>query len=80
MLIWAAGANQWGNDAGMTREQKFIRDFRKHDPLTFEGKEIDPMAAEAWVKAIETISGHMNCPEDQKVNYASYILKGEAHF
>ena len=73
-LIRAAGANQGGNDAGMTREQKFIRDFRKHDLPTFVGKEIDPMAAEAWVEAIETIFRHMNCPEDQKVNCASYML------
>lgn len=79
-LIRAAGANQGGNDASMTREQKFIRDFRKHDPLTFEGKKIDPMAAEAWVEVIETTFGHMNCPEDTKVNCTSYMLKGEVHF
>ncbi|XP_022967883.1 uncharacterized protein LOC111467258 isoform X2 [Cucurbita maxima] len=83
-LIQAAAANQEGggdvDSTSMTREFKYLRDFRKYDPPVFEGKTIDPVLVESWVESIETIFEHMKCPEDQKVKCASFMLKGEAHF
>ncbi|XP_023543569.1 uncharacterized protein LOC111803417 [Cucurbita pepo subsp. pepo] len=83
-LIQAAAANQEGrgddDSTSMTREFKYLRDFGKYDPPVFEGKTIDPVLVESWVESTETIFEHMNCPEDQKVKCASFMLKGEAHF
>lgn len=38
----------------------------------------NPMEAKAWLMQIKKIFKALNCPEDQKVNLATFILRGEA--
>ncbi|XP_061356842.1 uncharacterized protein LOC133301240 [Gastrolobium bilobum] len=53
-----------------------LKDFRNFQPPTFEGGDNPEMAAH-WLQMIEHIFERMDCPEAQKVNYASYQLVGE---
>ncbi|XP_061344482.1 uncharacterized protein LOC133290417 [Gastrolobium bilobum] len=54
-----------------------LKDFRNFQPPTFEGGD-DPEAAARWLQMIEHIFERMGCPEEQKTDYASYQLIGEA--
>ena len=50
-------------DSGtMTVESRYLRDFQRHKPPSFDGGKVNPIAAENWLKAIETAFHFMNCP------------------
>ncbi|XP_022927108.1 uncharacterized protein LOC111434045 [Cucurbita moschata] len=50
-------------DSGtMTVESRYLRDFQRHKPPSFDGGKVDPIAAENWLEAIETTFHFMNCP------------------
>ncbi|XP_023552906.1 uncharacterized protein LOC111810432 [Cucurbita pepo subsp. pepo] len=64
----------------MTVESRYLRDFQRHKPPSFDGGKVDPIATENWLKAIETAFHFMNCPSKYEVHCGTYMLKGEAHF
>ena len=64
----------------MTVESRYLRDFQRHKPPSFDGGKVDPIAAENWLEAIETTFHFMNCPPKYEVHCGTYMLKGEAHF
>ena len=51
-----------------------LRDFRNYNPTTFDGSLEDPTRAQLWLSSLETIFRYMKCPEDQKVQYAVFML------
>ncbi|XP_027337124.1 uncharacterized protein LOC113850781 [Abrus precatorius] len=50
---------------------------RGHNPPKFKGK-FDPEEAQRWLADVEKIFHPMGCREEHKVNYATYMLCGEA--
>ncbi|KAA0067179.1 gag protease polyprotein [Cucumis melo var. makuwa] len=58
----------------LSTEAKHLRDFRKYNPTTFDGSLEDPTKAQLWLSFLETIFLYMKCPEDQKVQYAVFML------
>ncbi|XP_057418806.1 uncharacterized protein LOC130737159 [Lotus japonicus] len=58
-------------------EHRGLDKFLKRDPPTFKG-EYNPDGAYKWMTQVEKILNSMNCTDNQKVNYASYLLEGEA--
>ncbi|XP_058079941.1 uncharacterized protein LOC131228127 [Magnolia sinica] len=59
------------------REVDLLERFSKLRLPVFKGTS-DPSIAEDWLKQIEKVLEAMNCPDDQKVRLASFILQGEA--
>ncbi|KAA0039038.1 ty3-gypsy retrotransposon protein [Cucumis melo var. makuwa] len=55
-------------------EAKHLRDFRKYNPMTFDGSLEDPTKAQLWLSSLETIFRYMKYPEDQKVQCAVFML------
>ncbi|XP_038887130.1 uncharacterized protein LOC120077320 [Benincasa hispida] len=60
-----------------TNDSKIIQEFKKFNPSTFDGSFVDPTIVENWITEIETIFHHMNIPEEQKVNCATFMLRGD---
>ena len=52
--------------------------FRRNDPPAFRGG-YNPEGAREWISELEKIFETMECPEDKKVTYATFMLKEEAH-
>jgi len=46
-------------------------------PPVFEG-ETDPLQAEGWLLQIEKILDVINCTEEQKVSFSSFMFQKEA--
>ena len=61
-------------------EARYLKDFQRQNPPSFEGGKIDPIAAENWLEAMETTFFYMNCPLEYQVHCGTYMLKEEAHF
>lgn len=59
-------------------EAKYLRDFRKYNPRTFDGLLKDPTKAKMWLFSIETIFRYMKCSEDQKLQCAVFVLTDDA--
>ncbi|XP_020271651.1 uncharacterized protein LOC109846819 [Asparagus officinalis] len=49
-------------------------EFKKLSLPSFEGT-TDPMIAEHWITKMEKVFTYMRCPEEEKVDYAIYMLK-----
>ncbi|XP_023520576.1 uncharacterized protein LOC111783989 [Cucurbita pepo subsp. pepo] len=64
----------------MTVESRYLRDFQRHKPPSFDGGKVDPIAAENWLEAIETVFHFMNCLQKYQVHCGTHMLNGEAHF
>ncbi|XP_061366444.1 uncharacterized protein LOC133309664 [Gastrolobium bilobum] len=62
---------------GLNSDYKGLTEFRKHKPSTFRG-DYNPEAAMEWVKELEKIFLVMYCPNTHRVNFATYLLIGEA--
>nr|KYP51943.1 hypothetical protein KK1_026153 [Cajanus cajan]KYP55778.1 hypothetical protein KK1_002003 [Cajanus cajan] len=60
-------------------ESQGLVEFRRNKPSYFDGG-YNPEKAELWIKEIEKIFRVMNCPDNQKVNYAVFMLVGEAEY
>ena len=54
-----------------------LAEFRKNDPPSFRG-EHDPRVAVEWLQGMEKIFRVMRCTDQQKVDYATYMLQAEA--
>ena len=54
-----------------------VKQFRELGPPEFLGKP-DPLKAEAWIKHVEKIFDVLKCQDEQKVQFASFMLRGEA--
>ena len=68
-------------DSGtVTVEARYLKDFQRQNPPSFEGGKIDPIAVENWLEAMETTFFYMNCPLEYQVHCGTYMLKEEAHF
>ncbi|XP_021747439.1 uncharacterized protein LOC110713288 [Chenopodium quinoa] len=46
-------------------------------PPTYQG-EPDPVVLENWLREFEKLFGAVGCPENSKVSFATYYLRGEA--
>ncbi|XP_057418907.1 uncharacterized protein LOC130713125 [Lotus japonicus] len=66
-----------GAHAAPGGEHRGLDKFLKRDPPTFKG-EYNPDGAYKWMTQVEKTLNSMNCTDNQKVNYASYLLEGEA--
>ncbi|XP_023529765.1 uncharacterized protein LOC111792490 [Cucurbita pepo subsp. pepo] len=64
--------------ATSTRGARYFKDFKRYDPRIFNGTSKDPTVAEMWVLSMENIFRLMNCPDDRKVSFASFMLQGDA--
>ena len=71
----ATGSNGQGQSSS-TRSSSFD-DFKKLGPPYFSGTS-DPTEAEAWIMKIEKFFDVIDCYEEQKASYASFILDKEA--
>jgi len=56
-----------------------LADFLKHNPPKFIGSTTLDQA-DQWIRDIEKIFRATSCSEDQKLNFATYLLSGEAEF
>ncbi|XP_058103464.1 uncharacterized protein LOC131247037 [Magnolia sinica] len=54
-----------------------FRKFWQHDPPRFRG-EHDPSTAELWRTEVERIFDTMQCPSEQRVLLATFLLQGKA--
>jgi len=62
-----------------TTESQGLVEFGRSKPPQFSGG-YNPEKAELWIREIEKIFQVMNCTEKQKVNYAIFMLIGEAEY
>ncbi|XP_074342564.1 uncharacterized protein LOC141680164 [Apium graveolens] len=56
-----------------------FKQFQSVKPLEFEDS-ADPTKARAWLKEMEKTFALFKVEADQKINFASYFLKGEANY
>ncbi|XP_052735879.1 uncharacterized protein LOC128197680 [Vigna angularis] len=56
-----------------------LNDFLRHDPTRFNGR-ATPDKADAWIKDIEKIFHVIKCTDEEKLDYATFILKEEAEY
>ncbi|XP_022929050.1 uncharacterized protein LOC111435758 isoform X4 [Cucurbita moschata] len=69
---------QRANASSSTRQAKCLRDFKRVDPQTFNGSSDDPTETQLWLRSIETMFELINCPDDQKVRCATFMLRDDA--
>ncbi|XP_073223383.1 uncharacterized protein [Cicer arietinum] len=58
---------------------KSLNEFRRQDPPKFKG-EHDPDKADLWLQEIEKIFEILHCSDNAKVEYATYLMIGEAEY
>src|ERR1044072_9464259 len=56
-----------------------LNDFRRHDPPKFLG-DTDPEKADLWIQEIEKIFTVLRTPDAAKLDYAAYLLLGDAEY
>jgi len=56
-----------------------MEDFLRHKPAEFNGK-VSPDATDAWLRKCEKIFKVMNCPDEQKLLFATYLLNDDAEY
>ena len=71
----ATGSNNQGQSSS-TRGISFD-DFKKLGPPYFSGTS-DPTETEAWIMKIEKLFDVIDCSEEQKASYATFMLDKEA--
>ena len=71
----ATGSNGQGQSSS-TRGSS-LDDFKKLGPPYFSGTS-DPTKAEAWIMKIEKFFDVIDCSEEQKASYATFMLDKEA--
>ena len=71
---------QGTRDLGTTVESRYLKDFQRYKPPTFDGGKMDPVAAEIWLEVVETTFLDMKCPPEYQVHCGTYMLKDEANF
>ena len=63
--------------ANNNNSHRALEQFQKMKPHVFEG-EVDPLQAEAWLLQMEKILDVMNCTDEQRVSFSSFIFQKEA--
>ena len=63
----------------MVRQEDLYERLRRTKTPEFEGS-TDPLVANEWLAFIQTIFGFMNITDQEKVTYASYILKKDVRY
>ncbi|XP_057426018.1 uncharacterized protein LOC130719409 [Lotus japonicus] len=53
--------------------------FNRHGPPRFEG-EFEPEKADLWIQEMEKIFETLRTPDAEKVNFAAFMLKGDAEY
>ena len=66
-----------GNQAG--NQLANFKDFKAVGPPEFRGT-ADPIEAQTWVKEIEKAFVIARVAEEQKIIFATYLMKGEANY
>jgi len=56
-----------------------VEDFLRHKPAEFTGKAC-PDEADAWLRKYEKIFKVMNCADEQKLMFATYLLNDDAQY
>ncbi|GAB2269322.1 hypothetical protein Dimus_038768 [Dionaea muscipula] len=56
-----------------------IKRFKRRDPPSFSGGS-DPTTAEEWIRDVTKILRANQCPQEDWVRLATYLLRGEAEF
>jgi len=56
-----------------------VEDFLRHKPAEFTGK-ASPNEADAWLCKCEKIFRVMNCEDEQKLLFATYLLNEDAEY
>ena len=72
-----------GNNVARIMEQRQghqsnMTEFKKLTPPSFEGS-TKPLVAEKWLTKMEKAFRVLRCTEEEKVNYATYMLQGYAY-
>ena len=57
--------------------RRALEQFQKLNPPPFKGG-VDPIQAEEWLRQICKILDVMECTEDQRVSFTSFMFQGEA--
>jgi len=60
-------------------ESRGLKDFRRYNPPKFEGTE-NSEKANQWIQEVEKIFEMINCQAGVRVNYATYMLLGDAEY
>jgi len=63
--------------ANDNNSHRALEQFQKMKPPVFEG-EVDPLQAEAWLLQIKKILDVMNCTDEQRVSFSSFMFQKEA--
>ncbi|XP_012567426.1 uncharacterized protein [Cicer arietinum] len=74
----AAMAQQAARDEAASAARA-LNEFRRQDPPKFKG-EHDPDKADLWLQEIEKIFEILHCSDNAKVEYATYLMIGEAEY
>ncbi|WVY95345.1 hypothetical protein V8G54_034433 [Vigna mungo] len=61
------------------RPRVSVNDFLHHSPPKFNGKET-PDEGDDWISNLEKIFEAIECTEEQKLVFATYMLAGEAEY
>lgn len=81
-LIQTAVSNQMGqlnqDQRSMSVATRYLQEFKIYDPRSFDGLSTDPTFAVAWMSSMETIFRYMRCPEEHKVQCATFMLRDDA--
>ena len=72
-----------GNNVARMMEQRQGRQsnmtkFKRLTPPSFEGS-TEPLVAEKWLTEMDKVFRVLRCTEEEKVNYATYMLQGDAY-
>ncbi|KAK9675625.1 hypothetical protein RND81_11G019500 [Saponaria officinalis] len=78
-IAFANNANQAGGQPQQQQRQHrtIFNKFAKHHPPTYDGT-CDPVLLEAWIRELEKLFTATQCPDNQKVDVATYYLHREA--
>ncbi|XP_061358761.1 uncharacterized protein LOC133302954, partial [Gastrolobium bilobum] len=72
-----SGPRTANTQGGPNADYKGLIEFHTHKPSTFRG-DYDSEAFMEWIKELEKIFLVMDCPNTHRVNFATYLLIGEA--
>ncbi|KAK9749670.1 hypothetical protein RND81_02G142300 [Saponaria officinalis] len=80
-IAFANNANQAGGQQQpqqqQPQQQTVFENFARHHPPTYDGV-CNFVLLEAWIREMEKLFTATQCPEDQKIDIASYYLQREA--
>src|ERR1044072_9915409 len=62
-----------------TAQARGLSDFRRQEPPKFLG-DTDPEKADLWIQEVEKIFTVLRTPEATKLDYAAYLLLGDAEY